>query len=132
MDHERPAHGRGPSGSICLTLYTTREPGSDPAGLARLRHAADARATHSAVGSCATAPTGCRGRSRPATVTRPTPRTVYLRFAQSAIDRPDQRALRRRGRHARRPLPAAARLPRHGAGRSDDRKLTLRSTTPSG
>ena len=31
MDDERPAHGSGPSGSICLTLYTKRAPGSDPA-----------------------------------------------------------------------------------------------------
>ena len=78
---------RGPSGSICITLHTTREPGADPADWL----------------VCATPPkegeelrgrvlrdraNGLPRQVASATVTRPTARTVYLRFAQSAINRP--------------------------------------------
>ena len=56
--------GSGPSGSICLQLYTKRVPGrtrptssSAPPRRPRARSCAGA--------CCATAPTGSRGRSRP-------------------------------------------------------------------
>jgi hypothetical protein len=79
--------GGGQSGSVCLQLYVVRVPGEDPPDYL----------------VCATpAPTGdvlrgrvLRDRSNglprqvgPATVTRPTGRTIYLRFAQTPIDRP--------------------------------------------
>jgi len=77
----------GPPGSLCLSLHTAREPGVDPADFL----------------VCATpSPTGDeligrvmrdRANGRPRTlagaaVTRPTGRTVYLRFAQSSIGTP--------------------------------------------
>ena len=60
-----------------------------------------------------------------ATVTRPTARTVYLRFAQSAIGRPASVRFAAEAVTRARPLPAAARLPRHRARRAHDRKSHL-------
>jgi hypothetical protein len=77
----------GASGSICVTLHTEREPGAEPPDWL----------------VCATPPkegdtlrgrvlrdrsNGLPRQVAGATVTRPTARTVYMRFSQSAIDRP--------------------------------------------
>ena len=121
----------GPSGSICITLYTAREPGAEPADWL----------------VCATPPKAGdelkgrvlrdRSNGRPrqvavATITRPTARTVYLRFAQSAIDRPASVRFAAeavtRARGCPRPLgcrDTAPDAPTTG-------KLALRSTAPSG
>ena len=55
----------GPSGSICLTLYTKRAAGLRSRRLARLRDAAEGGRRCCAAACCATAPTGSRGRSPP-------------------------------------------------------------------
>jgi hypothetical protein len=123
--------GTGPSGSICLTLYTRREPGADPPDWL----------------VCATPPkegevlrgrvlrdraNGTPRQVAAATVTRPTKRTVYFRFAQTAIGR--RSAVRfaaeavTRGRGCPQPLgcrDAAPDAPTTG-------NLALRSTAPSG
>jgi hypothetical protein len=121
----------GPSGSICLTLYTKRTPGSDPADWL----------------VCATPQKNgdqLRGRvlrdranglPRPVgavTVTRPTARTVYLRFAQSAIDRPAgvRFAAEAVTRAPRCPRPLGCRDTAPDAPTTGN--LTLRSTAPSG
>ena len=120
----------GPSGSICITLYTTREPGADPADWL----------------VCATPPkegeelrgrvlrdraNGLPRRVASATVTRPTARTVYLRFAQSAINRP--RSVRFAAesvtRSPRCPRPLGCRDTAPDAPMTGN--LTLRSTAPS-
>jgi hypothetical protein len=123
--------GAGLSGSICLTLYTKREPGAEPADWL----------------VCATAPKqgevlrgrvlrdGPNGLPRQvgaATVTRPTARTVYLRFAQSAIGRPATVRFAAetvtRGRGCPRPLGCRDNAP-DAPGTAN---LTLRRTAPSG
>ncbi len=121
----------GAPGSICLTLYTKRAPGSDPADwlvcvtpekegdLLRGRVLRDrANGLPRQVGAV--------------TVTRPTSRTVYLRFAQSTIDRPTSVRFAAeavtRGRRCPRPLgcrDTAPDAPTTG-------NLTLRTTAPSG
>ena len=121
----------GPSGSICITLYTAREPGAEPADWL----------------VCATPPkegeelrgrvlrdraNGLPRQVAAATVTRPTARTVYLRFAQSAIDRPASvRFAAEAVTRARRcPQPLGCRDTAPDAPTTG--KLTLRSTAPSG
>ena len=108
----------GPSGSICITLYTAREPGADPADWL----------------VCATPPKEgeeLRGRvlrdranglPKPVaavTVTRPTSRTVYLRFAAEAVTR-----------SSRCPRPLGCRDTAPDAPATGN--LTLRTTAPSG
>jgi hypothetical protein len=123
--------GPGPSGSVCLQLYVERTPGADPPDYL----------------VCATpGPEGDELRGRvlrdranglprqvgAATVTRPTARTVYLRFGQSAIDRPATL------RFAAEAVTRARRCPRplgcrdSGPDAPGTRNLTLRSTSPSG
>ena len=123
VDDERPAHGRGPVRLDLPDALHDARAGLGPRRLARLRDAGEGGRRCSAAACCATAPTGCRGRS--AAVDRDAAdRAHRLPALRPVGDRPaGERALRRRGRHARRPLPEAARLPRHGAGRSDDRKV---------
>ena len=123
--------GSGPSGSICLPLHTLRGSGSEPPDYL----------------VCATpGPSGEELRGRvlrdranglprqigAATVTRPTARTVFMRFAQSAIDRPAtvrfaaEAVTRARG--CPRPLGCRDTAPdAPGTG-----NLTLRGTSPSG
>jgi hypothetical protein len=121
----------GPSGSICLTLYTTREPGADPADWL----------------VCATPPkqgdelngrvlrdrtNGLPRQVAPAMVTRPTARTVYLRFGQSTIGGPAgvrfaaEAVTRARGC----PQPLGCRDTAPDAPATGN--LTLHSTAPSG
>ena len=121
----------GPPGSICITLHTAREPGADPADWL----------------VCATPPKeGAELRGRVlrdranglprqvanATVTRPTARTVYLRFAQSAINRPEsvRFAAEAVTRAPRCPQPLGCRDTAPDAPTTG--KLALRSTAPSG
>ena len=123
--------GAGPSGSICLQLYITRVPGEDPADYL----------------VCATpAPDGDELRGRvlrdrsnglprqvgAATVTRPTERTVYLRFAQTAIDEPAviEFAGEAVTRAAKCPKPLGCRDTAPDAPMT--RNLTLRSPSASG
>jgi hypothetical protein len=123
--------GPGPSGSVCLQLYTKRVPGDDPPDYL----------------VCATpAPAGEKLRGRvlrdrsnglprqvaAATVTRPTARTVYLRFSPTAIDRPA--VIRFAGeavtRAAKCPRPLGCRDTAPDA--PGTRNLTLRSPSASG
>ena len=121
----------GPSGSICITLYTAREPGADPADWL----------------VCATPPkegeelrgrvlrdraNGLPRQVAAATVTRPTARTVYLRFAQSAINRPASvRFAAEAVTRARRcPQPLGCRDTAPDAPTTGSR--ALRTTAPSG
>ena len=123
--------GAGPSGSICLTLYTRREPGAEPADWL----------------VCATAPkqgevlrgrvlrdraNGLPRQVGAAAVTRPTARTIYLGFAPSAIGRPSgvrfaaEAVTRARG--CPRPLGCRDSAP-DAPGTAN---LTLHRTAPSG
>jgi len=123
--------GPGPSGSVCLQLWTRRVPGEDPPDYL----------------VCATpAPDGDELRGRvlrdrsnglprqvgATTVTRPTARTVYLRFAQTTIDRPATI------RFAGESVTRAAKCPRPLGCRDTapdapgTRNLTLRSPSASG
>ena len=121
----------GPSGSICLTLYTTREPGSEPADwLVCVTPAKEGDALRGRV--LRDRANGLPRQVAAATVTRPTPRTVYLRFAPSAIGRPTS------VRFAAEAVTRAPRCPKLLGCRDTapdaptTGKLTLRSTTPSG
>jgi hypothetical protein len=123
--------GTGASGSICLTLYTRREPGADPpdwlvcATPAKSGGVLRGRVLRDRVN-------GPPRQVAAATVTRPTARTVYLRFDQTAIG---PRAAMRfaaeavtRGRGCPRPLgcrDTAPDAPTTG-------NLTLRRTASSG
>jgi hypothetical protein len=121
----------GPSGSICISLYAAREPGSDPADWL----------------ICATPPkegdelrgrvlrdraNGLPRQVAAATVTRPTARTVYFRFAQSAINRPASVHFAAeavtRARSCPQPLGCRDTAPDAPA----TGKMALRSTAPSG
>ena len=123
--------GGGQSGSICLQLWTARVPGDAPPDYL----------------VCATpAPEGDELRGRvlrdrsnglprqvaAATVSRPTSRTVYLRFAPPAIDRPAEI------RFAGEAVTRAAKCPRPLGCRDTapdapgTRNLTLRSPSASG
>jgi len=121
----------GPSGSICLTLFTRRQPGAEPPDWL----------------VCATpGPEGDELRGRvlrdrsnglprqvaAARLTRPTARTIYLRFTQRAIGRPAS------VRFAAQAVTWARRCPRLLGCRDTapdaptTGNLTLRSTAPSG
>jgi hypothetical protein len=121
----------GPSGSICLTLYTKRAPGSDPADwLVCVTPEKEGGALRGRV-----LRDRANGLPRPVaavTVTRPTARTVYLRFAQSAIDRPAsvRFAAEAVTRAARCPRPLGCRDTAPDAPMTGN--LTLRSTADSG
>jgi hypothetical protein len=121
----------GPTGSICLTLYTTREPGSDPADwLVCVTPEREGDALRGRV--LRDRANGLPRQVAAVTVTRPTARTVYLRFAQSAIDRPTnvRFAAEAITRAARCPKPLGCRDTAPDAPTTGN--LTLRSTTPSG
>jgi hypothetical protein len=123
--------GSGPSGSICLQLYSKRVPGEDPPDfLVCASPAAEGDELRGRV---------LRDRSnglpRPvgaATVTRPTARTVYLRFDQTAIDRPAS------VRFAGEAITRAAKCPKPLGCRDTapdapgTRNLTLQRTSTSG
>ena len=121
----------GPSGSICLTLYTTREPGSDPADyLACVTPERNGEALRGRV--LRDRANGLPRQVAAVTVTRPTARTVYLRFGQSAIGRPAsvRFAAEAVTRAARCPRPLGCRDTAPDAPMTGN--LTLRSTAPSG
>jgi hypothetical protein len=124
--------GGGQSGSVCLQLFVARVPGEDPPDYLVC-------ATPAPAGDDALRGRVLRDRANglprlvgAATVTRPTPRTVFLRFAQSAIDRPA--AIR----FAAEAVTRARRCPRPlgcrdvGPDTPLTGNLTLRGTPPSG
>jgi hypothetical protein len=123
--------GAGPSGSICLTLYTAREPGADPADW--LVCASPQKEGEELRGRVLRdRANGLPRQVAPATLTRPTARTIYFRFGQTAIGRPDgvrfaaEAVTRARG--CPRPLGCRDTAPdAPGTG-----NLTLHSTAPSG
>ena len=122
---------RGPSGSICLTLSTARAPGVDPPDwLVCATPPKQGDALHGRV--LRDRANGLPRQVGAVTVTRPTARTVYLRFAQSSIHRPASVRFAAeavtRGARCPRPLGCRDTAPdAPGAG-----NLTLRSTAPSG
>jgi hypothetical protein len=121
----------GPTGSICLTLYTKRAPGSDPADwLVCVTPEREGDALRGRV--LRDRANGLPRQVAAATVTRPTARTVYLRFSQSAIDRPTSvRFAAESVTRARRcPQPLGCRDTAPDAPTTG--KITLRSTAPSG
>ena len=122
---------RGPSGSICLKLYVKREPGEEPPDW--LVCATPAAAGDELRGRVLRdRSNGLPRQVAAATVTRPTERTVYLRFAQSAINRPASL------RFAAEAVTRARRCPRPlgcrdtGPDAPGSGNLTLRSTSSSG
>jgi hypothetical protein len=121
----------GPSGSICLTLYTVREPGADPADwLVCATPPKTGEELHGRV--LRDRANGLPREAAAATVTRPTARTVYLRFAQSAIGSPASvrfaaEAVTRAGRC---PRPLGCRDTAPDAPTTGN--LPLHSTAPSG
>ena len=121
----------GPTGTVCLQLYTRRVPGDDPPDF--LVCASPSTSGDELRGRV------LRDRSNglprqvgAATVTRPTARTVYLRFDQVAIDRPA--SVRFAGeavtRAAKCPKPLGCRDTAPDA--PGTRNLTLHTTSPSG
>jgi hypothetical protein len=123
--------GAGPSGSICLTLYTTGEPGADPADwLVCANPQKEGDELRGRV--LRDRSNGLPRQVAPATLTRPTARTIYLRFAQTAIGRPASVRFAAeavtRARGCPRPLGCRDTAPdAPGTG-----NLTLHSTAPSG
>ena len=121
----------GPPGSICITLWTKRSAGSDPADWLvcvtpeKEGHLLRGRVLRDRAN-------GLPRQVAAATVTRPTSRTVYLRFAQSAIDRPAsvRFAAEAVTRAARCPKPLGCRDTAPDAPTTGN--LTLRSTAASG
>jgi len=121
----------GPSGSICLTLYTKRAPGSDPADwLVCVTPEREGDVLRGRV--LRDRANGLPRQVAAVTVTRPTARTVYLRFAQSAIGRPAnvRFAAEAVTRAARCPKPLGCRDTAPDAPTTGN--LTLRSTADSG
>jgi len=123
--------GSGPSGSICLQLYTKRVPGGDPPDfLVCATPAPDGEELRGRV--LRDRSNGLPRQVAGATVTRPTARTVYLRFNPAAIDRPTMI------RFAGEAVTRAAKCPRPLGCRDtapnapDTRNLTLRSPSASG
>ena len=121
----------GPSGSICLTLYTVREPGADPADwLVCANPQKEGDELRGRV--LRDRANGLPRQVAPATLTRPTARTIYLRFAQTAIGRPTSLRFAAeavtRGRGCPRPLGCRDTAPDAPATGN----LTLHSTAPSG
>jgi hypothetical protein len=122
---------RGPSGSICLTLTTARVPGVDPPDwLVCATPPKQGEALHGRV--LRDRANGLPREVAAATVTRPTARTVYLRFPQSAIGRPAsvRFAAEAVTRAARCPRPLGCRDTAPDAPATGN--LTLRGTAPSG
>jgi hypothetical protein len=120
-----------PSGSICLQLYMTRVPGEDPADyLVCATPAPDGEELRGRV--LRDRSNGLPRQVGAATVTRPTARTVYLRFGQTTVDRPA------RIRFAGEAVTRAAKCPRPLGCRDTapdapgTRNLTLRSPSASG
>ncbi len=121
----------GPSGSICLTLSTAREPGVDPPDwLVCATPPKEGDELHGRV--LRDRANGLPREVAAVTVTRPTARTVYLRFPQSAIDRPAsvRFAAEAVTRAARCPRPLGCRDTAPDAPATGN--LTLRTTAPSG
>ena len=123
--------GAGSAGSICLQLYTKRIPGEDPPDfLVCASPTADGRELRGRV--LRDRANGLPRQVGAVTVTRPTTRTVYLRFDQVAIDRPA--GVRFAGeavtRAAKCPKPLGCRDTAPDA--PGTRNLTLHSTSPSG
>ena len=123
--------GAGPSGSICLQLYTARTAGAEPPDyLVCASPAATGEELRGRV--LRDRSNGLPRQVGVATVTRPTARTIYLRFAQSAIDLPAtvnfaaEAVTRARGC----PRPLGCRDTAPNAPATGD--LTLRGTSPSG
>ena len=123
--------GSGPSGSICMQLYTDRVAGDDPPDyLVCATPGPDGEALRGRV--LRDRSNGLPRQVGAATVTRPTGRTVYLRFAQTAIDRPATI------RFAGEAVTRAAKCPRPLGCRDTapdapgTRNLTLRSPSASG
>jgi hypothetical protein len=121
----------GASGSICLTLYTAREPGADPPDwLVCATPPKQGEELHGRV--LRDRANGLPREVAAVTVTRPTARTVYLRFPQSAINRPPT------VRFAAEAITRAAKCPRPLGCRDTapdapgTGNLTLRATAPSG
>jgi hypothetical protein len=121
----------GPSGSICLLLFTKREPGADPADWL----------------VCATPPTegdalrgrvlrdrgnGLPRRVGTVTVTRPSSRTVHFRFAPSAIGRPASVRFAAEAVTRGRRCPQALGCRDTAPDAPTTGSLALRSTAPSG
>jgi hypothetical protein len=123
--------GGGPSGSVCLQLYVERVPGEDPPDyLVCATPAPDGEALRGRV--LRDRSNGLPRQVGAATVTRPTTRTVFLRFAQSAIHRPAviEFAGESVTRAAKCPRPLGCRDT--GPDAPDTRNLTLRSPSASG
>ena len=121
----------GPSGSICLTLYTKRAPGGDPADwLVCVTPEREGDVLRGRV--LRDRANGLPKQVANVTVTRPTARTVYLRFAQSAIGKPAsvRFAAEAVTRAARCPKPLGCRDTAPDAPMTGN--LTLRSTADSG
>ena len=121
----------GPTGSICLTLYTKRTPGSDPADwLVCVTPDKEGDGLRGRV--LRDRANGLPRQVGAVTVTRPNARTVYLRFAQSSIDRPTS------VRFAAEAVTRAARCPRPLGCRDTapdaptTGRLPLRTTADSG
>ena len=115
--HGRPRAATGPSVSICLTLSRRRAgvAGRPSTSCARRRRS---RGRASSLGRVLRdRANGLPREVGAATVTRPTARTVYLRFDPSAIRSPGELRFAAEAVRRGRALPAAARLPRHRAGR---------------
>ncbi len=123
--------GSGAPGSICLQLYTQRVPGEDPPDF--LVCASPAASGDDLRGRVLRdRANGLPRQVGAVTVTRPTTRTVYLRFDQVAIDRPA--SVRFAGeavtRAAKCPKPLGCRDTAPDA--PGTRNLTLHTTSPSG
>jgi hypothetical protein len=121
----------GLQGSICLQLYTSRQPGEEPPDY--LVCATPPATGEELVGRVLRDRSNGRPRSvAAATLTRPTARTLYLRFSQTSIGRP---AAVRFGSEA---ITRAASCPRPLGCRDtapdapSTAGLTLRADTPPG
>jgi hypothetical protein len=121
----------GLQGSICLQLYTRRQPGEEPPDY--LVCATPAFGTDELVGRVLRDRSNGRARSvAAASLTRPTGRTLYLRFSQTSIGRP---AAVRFGSEA---VTRATKCPRPLGCRDtapdapSTAGLTLRTDTPPG
>ena len=121
----------GPTGSICLTLYTKRRPGSDPADwLVCVTPEKEGDGLRGRV--LRDRANGLPRQVGAVTVTRPNARTVYLRFAPSSIDRPTsvRFAAEAVTRAARCPQPLGCRDTAPDAPTTG--RLPLRTTADSG
>ena len=121
----------GIQGSICLQLYTRRQPGEEPPDY--LVCATPPPAGEALVGRVLRDRANGRPRSvAGAALTRPTGRTLYLRFSQTSIGRPDAVRFSSEAvtRVARCPKPLGCRDTAPNAPSTAG--LTLRSETPPG